>query len=42
MVKFPQSDRDGYVKVRDELWKFADVAVLVIEQRHQRLSINSM
>lgn len=42
MVKFPQSDPDGYVKARDELRKFADEAVLVLEERYQRISINGM
>jgi hypothetical protein len=42
MVKFPQADRDGYVKARNELQKFADEAVFVIEERYRRTSINSM
>lgn len=42
MVKFPRFDQDGYVKARDELRKFAEQAILIIEQRFQQKYINSL
>lgn len=41
MVKFPRFDQDGYIKARDELRKFAEQAINVIERRLQHRSINS-
>jgi hypothetical protein len=35
MVKFPRFDPDGYIKARDVLWNFADMAIPVIENRFQ-------
>jgi hypothetical protein len=41
MVKFSQFDQDGYIKARDELRRFAEQAMTVIEKRLQHRSINS-
>jgi hypothetical protein len=35
MVKFSQFDQDGYIKARDELRKFAEQAMTVVEKRLQ-------
>jgi hypothetical protein len=42
MVKFPRFDQDGYVKARDELQKFADEAMPVIEERLRHIAMDSM
>ncbi|KAH7330053.1 hypothetical protein BKA65DRAFT_460559 [Rhexocercosporidium sp. MPI-PUGE-AT-0058] len=42
MVKFPRFDQDGYIKARDELRKFAEQALIVIEKRLQHRSMNKL
>ncbi|KAE8440868.1 hypothetical protein EG329_006366 [Mollisiaceae sp. DMI_Dod_QoI] len=42
MVKFSRFDQDGYIKARDELRKFAEQAVFVIQQRLHHRCINNL
>ena len=42
MVKFSRFDQDGYLKARDELRKFAEEAIPIIEERLRRIPVDGM